>query len=60
MGGLSSGESNTTDQNPPLAIENVNDALLSTGRQRLVEQVRDDLADGFIDTGVDLQTGEAR
>jgi len=42
----------------PLAISEVNEALLSVGRQRLAEQVRDELASGLIDTGVDPLTGE--
>jgi len=40
-----------TDQNP---------ALFSTGRQHLVEKMLNDLLAGFIDSGVNLQTGEPR
>jgi hypothetical protein len=36
----------------PLAIRDVNEELFSIGRQRLVEQIRTDLAAGYIDTGV--------
>jgi hypothetical protein len=41
-----------------LKISNVNEDLFSPGRQRLVEQIRLDLQNGFIDTGVDPLTGE--
>jgi hypothetical protein len=41
-----------------LKITNVNENLFSPGRQRLVEQIRLDLQNGFIDTGVDPLTGE--
>ena len=46
--------------NLPLAlkISNINEELFSPGRQRLVDQIRLDLQNGFIDTGVDLLTGE--
>jgi hypothetical protein len=37
-----------------LEIGNVNPDLLSPGRQRLVETIISELADGYIDTGVDL------
>lgn len=42
----------------PLAITDQNETLFSIGRQRLAEQIRDELAAGLIDTGVDPQTGE--
>jgi hypothetical protein len=42
----------------PLAITLVNETLLSTGRQRLAEQIRYELASGLIDTGVDSATGD--
>ncbi len=42
----------------PIALTDVNPALLSTGRQRLVEQTLADLLAGAIDTGVDPQTGD--
>lgn len=45
---------------PVLAITDVNEALFSVGRQRIIEQVRDELAAGLIDTGVDLLTGELK
>jgi len=41
-----------------LKISQVNEDLFSPGRQRLVEQIRLDLQNGFIDTGVDPLTGE--
>ena len=44
----------------PLAITNANPALFSPGRQRLAQTTLDDLLAGFIDTGVDPQTGERR
>ena len=44
----------------PLAITNANPALFSPGRQRLAQTTLDDLLAGFIDTGVDPQTGELR
>lgn len=45
---------------PPLTIENINPAILTTGRQRLVERTRAELEAGYIDTGVDPLTGEMR
>jgi hypothetical protein len=44
----------------PLGFSGVNPDLLSPGRQRLVETMLADLLAGFIDTGVDPQTGESR
>lgn len=44
----------------PLALTNVNPELLSEGRQRLVERLLDDLSSGYIDTGVNPETGEPR
>jgi hypothetical protein len=43
-----------------LGIAGLNSDLLSPGRQRLAEAVLTDLITGYIDTGVDPQTGEAR
>lgn len=47
-------------QNLPLPLEltQINPALLSPGKQALVEQVLVDLLAGYINTGVDLVTGE--
>jgi hypothetical protein len=47
-------------QNLPLPLEftQVNPELLSPGKQALVEQVLVDLLAGYIDTGVDLASGE--
>jgi hypothetical protein len=36
-----------------LVIRDINEDLFSVGRQRLVEQIRSDLAAGYIDTGVE-------
>lgn len=44
----------------PLALKEVNPQLLSPGRQRLVEEMLADLQSGYIDTGVDPETGESR
>lgn len=44
----------------PQALVAPNLALLSPGRQRLVEQVLADLSAGFVDTGVDPATGDRR
>jgi hypothetical protein len=44
----------------PLALVDVNEALFSEGRQRVVEQVAQELSAGYIDTGVDPAAGEAR
>jgi len=44
----------------PLGFTGTNPDLLSPGRQRLVEAMLADLLAGFIDTGVDPQTGESR
>lgn len=49
-----------TDISTPLALTQVNPALLSPGRQHLVEEKLADLGAGYIDTGVDPQTGELR
>lgn len=47
---------------PPLSlvIDHVNGSLLSVGRQRVVEQIRDELAAGWIDTGINPETGEPK
>jgi hypothetical protein len=42
----------------PLVLADQNPALFSAGRQQLVEKMLGDLLAGFIDTGVNLQTGE--
>ncbi len=52
--------SKTVPVSSALVITNVNEELLSQGRQRLAEQTRQDLADGLIDTGVDPNSGERR
>jgi hypothetical protein len=41
-------------------ISDVNEALVSPGRQRLVESLIPDLTSGLIDTGIDPLTGEIR
>jgi hypothetical protein len=43
-----------------VGLGNVNPDLVSPGRQQLVEAMLADLRVGFIDTGVDPQTGESR
>jgi len=49
-----------TSISAPIVITDVNPGLLSLGRQRLVEEMLSELLSGFIDTGVDPQTGEPR
>jgi hypothetical protein len=44
----------------PLTLQDANPNLFSPGRQRLAQVTLDDLLAGFIDTGVDLATGESR
>jgi len=44
----------------PLALADKNTALFSLGRQHLVEKMLAELLAGYIDTGVNMQTGEAR
>jgi hypothetical protein len=41
-----------------MTLTDVNEALLSPGRQRLVEETMAALAGGFIDTGVNAETNE--
>ncbi len=44
----------------PLAVTDVNPALLSPGRQRLVDELIAEMLAGGIDTGVDPTTGELK
>ncbi len=44
--------------NPGITITDINQDLLTVGRQDFVEQVHSDLQQGYIDTGVDPVTGE--
>lgn len=44
----------------PLVLTDVNPELVSPGRQHLVEEMLVDLLAGYIDTGVDPNTGENR
>lgn len=44
----------------PLALTDRNPALFSPGRQRLVEELLSDLLRGFVDTGVNPETGEIK
>jgi hypothetical protein len=44
----------------PIEFTNINPALFTPGKQRLAEQILSDLQAGYIDTGVDLTTGENR
>lgn len=41
-----------------LALTGRNDTLFSVGRQRVVDNLLNDLLNGYIDTGIDPQTGE--
>jgi hypothetical protein len=45
---------------PPIQFTNINPAVFTPGKQKLAEQILSDLQTGFIDTGVDLVTGELR
>jgi hypothetical protein len=56
---LSAGEE-AVNLNVPIAITDQNLALLSAGRQRIVQSLLDDLLAGFIDTGVNPETGDRR
>ncbi len=44
----------------PIQFTHINSSLLTPGKQRLAEQILKDLQDGYIDTGVDVTTGENR
>lgn len=44
----------------PLGFTGINPDLLSPGRQHMVDEMLADLLAGYIDTGVDPQTGESR
>jgi len=44
----------------PIQFTEINSTLFTPGKQRLAEQVLTDLLQGYIDTGVDLATGENR
>ena len=44
----------------PIQFTQINPALFTPGKQGLAEGVLSDLQDGYIDTGVDLTTGEFR
>jgi hypothetical protein len=57
--GLMAGESGH-DVPMPLAIRDIDPALLSPGRQQLMERVISDLLEGVTDTGVDPLTGDPR
>ena len=45
---------------PSIQFTEINPALFTPGKQKLAEQILSDLQAGFIDTGVDLATGEIR
>jgi hypothetical protein len=55
-GDISSGQSFSV----PIEFTNINPALFTPGKQQLAEQILSDLQTGYIDTGVDLTTGENR
>jgi hypothetical protein len=42
----------------PIQFTHINPELFTPGKQRLAEQILSDLQTGYIDTGVDLTTGE--
>lgn len=44
----------------PLTLTARNPLLFSIGRQRLVEKMMEELLAGYVDTGIDAQTGESR
>jgi hypothetical protein len=44
----------------PIQFTQINPTVFTPGKQRFAQQVLDDLQAGFIDTGVDLTTGELR
>ena len=54
-----SGESGGT-VSMPVIIEDINPERLTTGREAWVQDILQDLIDGYIDTGVDPITGTAR
>jgi hypothetical protein len=53
-GSIASGQSLSV----PIQFTHINPLLLTPGKQHLAEQVLSDLQSGFIDTSVDLTTGE--
>lgn len=44
----------------PLVVTDRNESLFSAGKQRLLDEILADLQAGYIDTGVDPQTGDPR
>ena len=44
----------------PVVVRDVNPELFSPGRQKLAEEIRDQLLSGMIDTGIDPLTGDNR
>lgn len=48
------------DLSTPMVLSERNAALFSQGRQRVVDKMLTDLLAGFVDSGVDPQTGEMR
>jgi len=44
----------------PLVIDETNGNLLTPGKMRMLEEARADLGAGYLDTGVDLSTGERK
>jgi hypothetical protein len=55
-GSISTGQSLVV----PIQFTQINPLLFSPGKQRMAEQILSDLQAGFIDTSVDLTTGENR
>jgi hypothetical protein len=42
----------------PIEFTNINPSIFTPGKQQLAQQTLSDLQAGYIDTGVDLTTGE--
>jgi hypothetical protein len=57
---LSGGEPEGQSLVVPITFTHVNPALFTPGKQKLAEQILSELQNGYIDTGVDLTTGENR
>ena len=57
---LNGGSSDGQSLGVPIQFTNINPALFTPGKQQLAEQILADLQNGYIDTGVDLTTGENR
>jgi hypothetical protein len=60
--GLLNGSIGSGGQSLVVSIQftQINQLILTPGKQRLAEQTLSDMQAGYIDTGVDLTTGEFR